>query len=603
MKLSVLLVGSFLVLSLGIGITGLAGTVFINENISEIVDRELPKVKNIVDMKNAISSADSDMSEFLRLGRDASRQGFQANMDRFELILRHNMDLVNTPEEELLLGQLSALLATYRDAAGRLAAAHESQAAMIDERDRLLGGRIEPALRDMLQRGLDPLDPGYAAKWLALKELEVTSQELVSASRGYRLTADPVLKGAVHSNIRYFEQLLAALQPTTGSPSVEEARQQEMLQQVAGDFASVKDLSLRMLELEDEKQRLLAEFQGTSAGIHSILDGQLEPLAIAGARQDAQGAASATSITSAALAMAIVFAVMLGVLLSRYITKPLKALEGAASSIAKGNLDRRVSIKGTGELAQLSRSFNAMAEKLKIHDAMQREFISVASHELRNPIQPILNYADLAKKGLIPTDEALDVVMEEAGRLSFLANNILDVSRIESGQLVYRMEKFFINNDIFSAIESAKSVLKDGVAIETDLAPCEKIEGDRGRISQVITNVLLNAARYTDKGRILVQSRVVVPNPGGSANVQPTLAIKVSDTGRGIPEDILPNVFDKFVTTSSLEGFKEGTGLGLYISKAIVEAHGGRMAAYNNEQGGATFEISLPFSQAPASPQ
>jgi signal transduction histidine kinase len=233
---------------------------------------------------------------------------------------------------------------------------------------------------------------------------------------------------------------------------------------------------------------------------------------------------------------------------------------------------------------------------------MQREFISIASHELRNPIQPILNYADLAKKGLIPTDEALDVVMEEAGRLSFLANNILDVSRIESGQLVYRMEKFFINGDIFSAIESTRSALKPGVSIDADLAPCEKIEGDRGRISQVIANVLLNAVRYTDKGRILVQSRVIGQSAaasGGPADGPPMLAIKISDTGRGIPEDILPKVFDKFVTTSSREGSKEGTGLGLYISRAIVEAHGGRMVAYNNPQGGgATFEILLPFSQA-----
>lgn len=597
MKLSILLVGSFLVLSLGIGITGLAGTAFINENIADIVERELPKVKNIADMKNAIGNAGNSVSEFIKLERQVDKQGFEANTARFELMLRGNVELVHTAEEKSLLDQLKVLLDSFHDKGSRLIAAHESQTLKVAERDRLLDERVVPVLRDMLQKGLDPLDPDYAAKWMALNELKMGAHALVSDSGGYVLTGDPAMKEAVLSDIRDFELWLGTLQ---AGPLTEKEREQARA--VAGDFAAVRDLSTQILDLEGEKQDLLAQFRDASASIWGILDDRLEPLAIASARHDAQEAANATSITSIALVTAIVFAVVLGVLLSRYITKPLKALEGAASSIAKGNLDQRITIKGTGELAQLSRSFNAMAEKLKINDAMQREFISIASHELRNPIQPILNYADLAKKGLIPTGEALDVVMEEAGRLSFLANNILDVSRIESGQLVYRMEKFFINGDIFSAIESTRSALKPGVSIEADLAPCEKIEGDRGRISQVIANVLLNAVRYTDKGRILVQSRVVHPSAaaGGSSSpdAPPTIAIKISDTWRGIPEDILPKVFDKFVTTSSREGSKEGTGLGLYISRAIVEAHGGRMVAYNNEQGGATFEILLPFSQA-----
>jgi signal transduction histidine kinase len=234
--------------------------------------------------------------------------------------------------------------------------------------------------------------------------------------------------------------------------------------------------------------------------------------------------------------------------------------------------------------------------ELKEKEATKDEFIAVASHELKTPIQPILGYALLAKKGLMGQDEAWDGVLEEARKLQQIANDILDVSRIEAGTMAYVMKKEKINGLLTSITESAKRNLqKDGpslvVAYDQDQADLE-IDIDRLRITQLINNILDNAIKFTGKGMIRIESKAFPE--------QNKFEVSIRDSGKGISEEVMPKLFEKFMTKGhgNVENHK-GTGLGLYICRAIVRAHGGKISAFNNKDGGATFLIVLPISQKP----
>jgi len=232
-------------------------------------------------------------------------------------------------------------------------------------------------------------------------------------------------------------------------------------------------------------------------------------------------------------------------------------------------------------------------EELKKREQIKNEFVAIASHELRTPIQPILGFALLARKGKISQDAAWDGVLREARRLQQLANDILDVSRIESSSLMYKMEKVRINDLLENVANSERpNLAKD---VELDLVVDEvsrelQIEIDRSRITQVLTNIIGNAIKFTQKGNIIIEGKAF-PDKN-------KIEIKISDTGGGIPESVLPKLFGKFITRGVGETNKNGTGLGLFISKAIVNAHGGQIHAYNNIEGGATFNIELPIENS-----
>ena len=325
-------------------------------------------------------------------------------------------------------------------------------------------------------------------------------------------------------------------------------------------------------------------------------------------------------------ALNIVIVILIFYLVRKMLT-PIFALTRAASEIKKGNLDVSIDHKGNDELAILAESFNSMASSMKKNiekqeeltaqlqyankelnkkDKLKDEFVGIASHELRTPVQSILGFASLANNGQIETKEACKGVLLEAYRLQQLTNDLLDVSRIESGSsLTFAMEKIRINEIILDIVNGVKPSLKEGVSIETKIGgngggiednndnnnSDMEIYADQGRITQAISNIVGNAVKFTTSGTIIVESNV--------SNDKKRVEVKVSDSGSGIAEDILPNLFDKFVTKTLGNENKRGTGLGLYITKAIIDAHKGKIFAYNNKQGlGATFTIVIPSVHA-----
>lgn len=231
-------------------------------------------------------------------------------------------------------------------------------------------------------------------------------------------------------------------------------------------------------------------------------------------------------------------------------------------------------------------------EELRKRDKSKDEFIAVASHELRTPIQPILGYAFLAKKGKVSHEEAWDAVLKDARRLQQLANDILDVSKVETGNIVYSMQNEKINMLLVSIVNYMKSKMVPSVKISVEFDETEldqEISMDRSRMAQVFTNLLNNAVKFTEQERIKVESKTL--------RSENRVEISVSDTGRGIPTEITPHLFEKFANEGHGNAQNQkGAGLGLYICKAIVQGHRGEISAYNNSEGGATFKISLPIS-------
>jgi two-component system, OmpR family, sensor histidine kinase VicK len=236
-------------------------------------------------------------------------------------------------------------------------------------------------------------------------------------------------------------------------------------------------------------------------------------------------------------------------------------------------------------------------EQLKTHDRMQKEFIDVAAHELRTPIQPILGLTQMIYSNIDQEEdpsgkkqqqkELLEVVIRNAHRLQRLTEDILDVTRIESQNLSLKLGQISLDEIIINAINDAKRNQQTRqvnlLYHQHDKDNTILIQADKGRLNQVISNLISNAVKFTEEGTIIITSK--------KQEKENRVIISVKDTGIGIHPEVLPRLFQKFATKSY-----QGTGLGLYISKSIVEAHGGKMWAENNFDGkGATFAFSIPL--------
>jgi len=303
--------------------------------------------------------------------------------------------------------------------------------------------------------------------------------------------------------------------------------------------------------------------------------------------------------------------------------KPIFDLTQATSKINKGNFDVTVTQKGTDELSVLTKSFNSMTnsmreliknhcdlttkleaanEELKRKDQLKDEFINIAAHELRAPIQPILGLAELLQRrksggGVGDSNsstskedvEQLDIIIRNAKRLLRIEQNMLDMTKIENKTLKLDKETFDLIEKIQNVIKDFSSELsKDKIQLVFTSTQKEPIfvNADKVRIFEVISNLLGNAIKFTTKEAgcsITIKAEMI--------DSQASVSIK--DTGSGIRPEIMPKLFSKFVTNSS-----GGTGIGLFISKSIVEAHGGSIRAENNAIGkGATFTFSLPLNE------
>ena len=244
-------------------------------------------------------------------------------------------------------------------------------------------------------------------------------------------------------------------------------------------------------------------------------------------------------------------------------------------------------------LANLNKQLAEANEQLKLRDKLQQEFINIAAHELRTPIMPILGYAELLSEDIgSDKQEYIEKIINNANRLQRFAESILDISKIESKTLNLKKEKLNLNDLILTVIDDITLMKSKKDLVKLRYQPREEIivEADRNRLSQVISNLLINAYNFTKEGFILITAEKSDDN---------LATVRIEDNGSGIDAEIMPRLFSKFATNSSSSS---GTGLGLFISKSIIEAHGGNIWAENNasrNKKGAVFAFSIPLIRKP----
>ncbi|HET7149041.1 MAG TPA: sensor histidine kinase [Candidatus Nitrosopolaris sp.] len=293
----------------------------------------------------------------------------------------------------------------------------------------------------------------------------------------------------------------------------------------------------------------------------------------------------------------------------RYFTILVVAIIGAVAIIIAFlvfSWNRRLNTLVNTKTAELKTSNESLAEsnnqlaianeQLKVHDKMQREFINIASHEMKTPTQAILGYSSLIQQHPEKREGMLEAIARNATRLQRLTNDILDVTRIEAQSLNLNTESVKLNKLISDVIDDQRNEIektnKDIKILHELQNRSIELEADKNRLTQVISNLLSNAIKFTKNGTIIVTEAV----KDGKA------VVSIKDTGQGIDPEISPRLFSKFAAKS-----EAGTGLGLFISKSIVEAHGGKIWAENysdsDGQKGAVFTFSIPVSKGIVSRQ
>jgi signal transduction histidine kinase len=303
-----------------------------------------------------------------------------------------------------------------------------------------------------------------------------------------------------------------------------------------------------------------------------------------------QAALLAAGAAYAALIIALTFG------LAGSIARPVEALNRSAERFAAGDLDHRAEVGGTREVVALGQTLNQMAARLHQLEGLRRQYVSNVSHELRTPLAAIRGMAEtLLTHGETDPDlrgRYLPRIVSQTDRLARLASQLLDLAQIESGNLLHRLEPVSVASVLDEVLSTChEGAEQRGVRLVTDVPESlPLVPMDRDRMVQVLLNLVDNALRYTPMGG----SVSVAARHGGGE-----LAVSVRDTGKGIPPEHLPHLFERFYRVDPARTSRAGgTGLGLAIVKQIVEAHEGRIDVESTPGVGTTFTVTLPAGAA-----
>ena len=289
------------------------------------------------------------------------------------------------------------------------------------------------------------------------------------------------------------------------------------------------------------------------------------------------------------IAMAV--ALVIALILTRQITRPVRTLISGARHLTKGELSYRVTVKSRDEIGELADSFNIMASSLEKGELSRRQLTADIAHELRTPLTVIEGTVDGIIDGVFqPDNERMCSLKEQTALLTHLISDLRDISLAESGQLKLTlavMDMVELVQRVLSNYEINAREKNIRIKLEEELQISE-IRADAVRMEQVISNLIVNAIRYTPSGGSI---SVTIKNDDGG------IAISVADTGEGIAQEDLPYVFERFYRSGSSRSRKDGgTGLGLAIVKQMVEAHGGKVWVESKKGTGSIFSILFPFS-------
>ena len=287
--------------------------------------------------------------------------------------------------------------------------------------------------------------------------------------------------------------------------------------------------------------------------------------------------------------MAAVIALLLGIFLSRTLTRPIRELTQATHAVSEGDLSQQVPVRSNDELGELARAFNKMSAELSRSVNSRKQMTADIAHELRTPLSLILGHAEAVHDGVLPpTLENFEIIREEAARLEHLVDDLRILSLADAGELTINLQTIkpqHLLQEVASLYQYQAQ--KKNVSLDIDIAsPLSNIEVDPGRMTQVLTNILDNALRHTPEGGRIVLS---------AKQVQDQIELSVLDSGPGLQTDDINRIFERFYRTDASRQREDGgSGLGLAIARSIVQAHGGQLSAESEAGQGLRIVIRLP---------
>jgi signal transduction histidine kinase len=374
---------------------------------------------------------------------------------------------------------------------------------------------------------------------------------------------------------------------------------------VYGDRTTIsnEDRGLReeMLPLRAHAERLATDLHQRAADLADGTRAEVEELIA----RNASSFASSRALFIGVAAGAIVLALLLGFLLSWSVIEPIQNIDTRLAAIASGDFSGHVDVQNRDELGALGANVNRMNDELRrlyteLEAASQHksEFLANMSHELRTPLNAIIGFSQVLRDEMVGSvnekqAEYLDDIISSGNHLLSLINDVLDLSKVEAGQVELEVHPFSLREALERGVVMVRErATEDGVRVEFVADPeVDVVDGDERRIKQVIFNLLSNAVKFTPAG--------------GEVDVSATRAngevrVSIADTGPGVAPEDRERIFEEFQQSETGVGLREGTGLGLALSKRFVELHGGRIWLESELGRGSTFTFALPARSIPS---
>ena len=294
-----------------------------------------------------------------------------------------------------------------------------------------------------------------------------------------------------------------------------------------------------------------------------------------------------------AAGLALILAIILSWLMARWVSAPLNQIAEASQAVASGRYDLELQPSGPREVVSLARAFNEMVRQVEASQRSQQDFIANVSHDLKTPLTSIQGFAgailDGTAEDVAAQRHAAQVIHDESDRLSRMVDELLELARLDAGQITFKRERVLITAMLETVVErQAIRAEEAGVLVTTSIPVLPDLVGDGDRLAQVFTNLLDNAIKHTPEGG---RVKLWAEEDGG------WISIHVDDSGPGIPPEELSRIFERFyqVDKARTGGSRRGVGLGLAISREIVRGHHGRIVAQSTEGVGSRFTVQLPI--------
>jgi signal transduction histidine kinase len=400
--------------------------------------------------------------------------------------------------------------------------------------------------------------------------------------------------------------MLALLGSATRLGFAPTAAEAPTVKKIRADYASLKGVVDRISATSGHELRLHARAETLAVDLEVAarqLAARTTTQASALVDQNRRSYSSSRNLFIGVAAGAVGLALLLGFVLAWSLIGPIQRIDTRLASIAAGDFSKHIDVANRDELGDLAKNVNRMNDavkrlyrELETTSRHKSEFLANMSHELRTPLNAILGFSQVLRERMFGEinerqAEYLDDILSSGNHLLSLINDVLDLSKVEAGQIELEVAPFSLREALERGVAMMRErAAKNGVQLRLiPDTPVEIVNGDERRVRQVIFNLLSNAVKFTPQG-----GRVEV----SSARLDGEVRVSVADTGPGIAAEDQARIFEEFQQTDAGARQAEGTGLGLALSKRLIELHGGRIWVDSDPGNGSTFVFSLPVPKA-----